>query len=254
VADREAWLAATLVELADTSAIGDFDDVDVDESGHGIALACRLAELFPQAEIGVLVQDPAGIPHIAATSSERSRKLLCAELDEDDGPCVVCYRTGERMLNLDIATLAQRWPWFAPFAEAAEFRAVTALPMRRHGDIVGAAGILDATGAPLAEPDVDLAQMLLEAATVGLRQRRRLAQVTRVTEQLQYALDSRVMLEQAKGMTAASLDITPNEAFTLLRGYARGHNRLLTDVAVEVIRRELTAADLLAPRRPISTR
>jgi hypothetical protein len=254
VADREAWLAATLVELADTSVIGDVDDVDVDESGHGIALVCRLTELFPDAEIGVIVQDSAGIPRLVATSSERSRKLLWSELDEDDGPCIACYRTGERMLNLDIATVDQRWAWFAPLAEAAEFRAVTVLPMRRHGDILGAAAILNATGTPLAQPDVDLAQMLLEAATVGLRQRRRLAQVTRVSKQLQYALDSRVMLEQAKGMTAASLDITPHEAFALLRGYARGHNRLLTDVAVEVIGRELAAADLLAPRWPISAR
>lgn len=245
VDDRETWLAATLVELADTSVIVDFDD-----SVYGLALVAHLTELLVHTEIGLIILDPAGVPHVAAASSERSRQVLSSELEADDGPSVACYRGGQRLLNVDICSAAQRWPRFALVARRAGFHTATMLPMRRHGDVVGAVGILDAIGSPLAESEIKLAQILAEAATVGLCQRRRLVQSTRVTEQLQQALDSRVVIEQAKGMMAAWLGITPGEAFTVLRGYARRHNRRLAEVAVDVIRRALAAPELLAASRP----
>jgi hypothetical protein len=246
---RETWLAATLVELVENSVGGVFDDVVFDESVYGGILVARLAELLVDAEIGLMAQDAMGVPHVVAASSARAEELLFAELDEDDGPCVECYRSGERLLNLDIAALAQRWPRFAPAARAGGFRAVTALPMRRQGDIIGAATILDATGRTLAGPDFDLAQTLLEAAAVGLRQRRRLQRITDLSEQLQYTLDGRVLVEQAKGMVAASLSTTPDAAFNLLQDYAQRHHALLTDVVNAVIGRKLAAAELVADAR-----
>jgi GAF domain-containing protein len=245
VDSRETWLAATLVELVENSVTGDFDDVVFDESEYGGILVSRMAELLGDAEIGLIMQDPADIPYVVAASSERIRDLLAAELAEDDGPCVACYRTGERLLNLEVATVTRRWPRIAPLARAYGFRFTTALPMRRHGDIAGVAGILH-TGQPSAESDIDLAQALLEAAAVGLRQRRRLLRITLVTEQLQFALDSRVLVEQAKGMVAASLGTTPDGAINLMQDYAQRHHALLTDVVSEVIGRKLAAADLVA--------
>jgi hypothetical protein len=244
VDDRETWLAATLVELADTSVIVDFDD-----SVYGLALVAHLTELLDHAEIGLIILDPAGAPQVAAASSARARQVMSSELDADDGPCVACYRGGQRQLNLDVATIAGRWPRFASAAGAVGFRTATTLPMRRRGDVVGAVGILDACGRSLAEPEISMAQLLAEAATVGLSQRRRLLESNRAAAQLQHALDSRVVIEQAKGMMAAWLGITPGAAFSLLRDYSRGHNRRLAEVADDVIRRALAAPELLATVR-----
>ncbi|HEX5120799.1 MAG TPA: GAF and ANTAR domain-containing protein [Pseudonocardiaceae bacterium] len=249
--DRETWLAATLVELADTSVIVDFDD-----SAYGLVLVAHLTELLDHAEIGLIILDPAGAPQVAAASTPRARQVLSSELDADDGPCVSCYRGGQRQLNLDIGTAATRWPRFASVARGVGFRTATTLPMRRRCDVIGAVGILDAGHRPLAEPDLSLAQMLAEAATVGLSQRRMLLASNRAAAQLQHALDSRVVIEQAKGMLAAWLGITPGAAFALLRDYSRGHNRRLAEVADDVIRRALAAPELLAAvrsGRPAST-
>lgn len=242
--DRETWLAATLVELADTSVI-----VDVDDSAYGLVLVDHLTELLDHAEIGLIILDPAGAPQVAAASTPRARQVLASELDAGDGPCVACYRGGQRQLNLDIGTAGTRWPRFASVAGGVGFRTATTLPMRRRGDVIGAVGILDAGRRPLAEPEISLAQMLAEAATVGLSQRRRLLASNRAAAQLQHALDSRVVIEQAKGMLAAWLGITPGAAFTLLRDYSRGNNRRLADVADDVIRRALAAPELLAAVR-----
>jgi GAF domain-containing protein len=238
--NREIWLAETLVELADTSAAG-FDD-----AAYLATLTTRLAELLAPAEIGLIIAEQNAGPRVAAATSGPMGELLSFELAHGEGPCVACYLSGQRILNHDIGSEDERWSAFATKARAGGFRFATALPMRRHDDTIGAVGILEVQGRPLSDTDISLAQTLAEAATIGLRQQRALWQSTRTSEQLQRALDSRVIIEQAKGMTAARLGISLSEAFELLRGHARRNNMKLSDVANETVHQRLA---LLSPSR-----
>jgi GAF domain-containing protein len=232
VDNRETWLAETLVELADTSAAG-FDD-----EAYLATLATRLAELLGRAEIGLIIAAPTGEPLVAAATSDRIRDLLAFELTAGDGPCITCYRSGQRIVHAAIGD--GRWPLFATRARSAGFRSANALPMRRHHDTIGAVAILDVRGGRFSATDIGLAQNLAEAATISLRQQRALQQSARTARQLQQALDSRVLIEQAKGMTAARLGVSLDEAFDLLRGHARRHNRKLADVAADAIHQRLS--------------
>jgi len=243
VDNREIWLAETLVELADTSPEG-FDD-----TAYLAKLAARLAELLGRAEIGLIIAETTTDARIAAATSERLRDLLSFELAHGEGPCVTCHLSGQRILNQHIAADDERWPRFATKARSAGFRSASALPMRRHHDTIGAVGILEAQGQPFAETEISLAQTLTEAATISLRHQRALRQSTRTSEQLQHALNSRVIIEQAKGMTAARLSISLNEAFELLRRHARRNNMKLSDVADDTVHQRLSPLSLLADHR-----
>jgi GAF domain-containing protein len=236
--NREIWLAETLVELADTSMAG-FDD-----AAYLTTLTRRLAELLAPAEIGLIIAERNAAARVASATSEQLGDLLSFELAHGEGPCVACYLSGQRILNHDIGSDDERWSRFATKARAGGFRFATALPMRRHDDTIGAVGILDVQARPLSDTDISLAQTLAEAATIGLRQARALRQSTRTSEQLQHALNSRVIIEQAKGMTAARLGISLNEAFELLRGHARRNNMKLSAVANDTVHQRLT---LLSP-------
>ncbi len=257
--NREIWLATTLVELTDIAA-ADFDD-----AAYAHDLAARLAELLSPAEIGLLITDSAGGRlTVAAASTQRVGELLSLESRCADGPCTACYRTGRPLLNQALATADPPWPRFAPAAHAAGFLRASALPMRRRGETIGAVSILDASGRPLAEPEISLAQLLADAATVGILQQRALRSSIQTSAQLQRALDSRVLIEQAKGVVAARLGTSPGTAFELLRAYARRHNQPLAEVAGDTVRGDLPAHDLIpqhasrrgtaAPQRPDQSR
>ena len=237
VDNREIWLAETLVELADTPVAG------FDHDAYLAKLTTRLAELLGRAEIGLIITETAAETRIAATS-ERMRDILSFELAHGEGPSMACCRSGQRILNQDISTDDPRWPRFATKARSAGFRCASALPMRRHDDILGAVGILDAQGRPFSDTEISLAQTLADAATISLRHQSALLRSTRTSEQLQHALDSRVTIEQAKGMTAARLGISLGEAFELLRTHARRRNMKLIDVADDAIHQRLS---LLSP-------
>jgi GAF domain-containing protein len=238
VDNREIWLAETLVELADTSVVG------VDDTAYLAKVTTRLAELLGRAEIGLIIAEPTADARVAAATSERTRAVLSFELAHGEGPCVASYLSGQRILNQDIDTGDERWPRFATKARSAGFRSASALPMRRHDDTIGAVGILDTDGQPFSATEISLAQTLAETATISLRHQRALRQSTRTAEQLQQALNSRVIIEQAKGMTAARLGISLNEAFELLRGHARRNNMKLSAVANDTVHQRLT---LLSP-------
>jgi hypothetical protein len=237
VQNREVWVAATLVELSET-LVAEFDDNVYTE-----VLAARLAELLAPAEVGVAVSGPNAEQWLVTASSEQVRALVSTDIEQGDGPCTSCYRSGQQLLNLDLDTLAQRWPWFAGEVRSAELGLASALPMRRHDDTIGAVVVLDIPQRPLSDPERDLALLLVVGATIGLRQQRALVRSNRTADQLQHALDSRVLVEQAKGVIAALLTISPDEAFELLRSYSRRHNRRIVDVATDAINRKLPVPD-----------
>jgi hypothetical protein len=237
--DRELWLAAALAGLSDVRNLADSEAV------HWQNLATRLAELLAPAEIGVLVAQESGGLEVAAASSDRARHLASLDAAHQAGPATEAFRSGHCRRNQDLETAGNRWLLFVVEAKAAAIDLATSLVLRRDDEVIGAASVLCARVHPLSATDVSLAQILAEAATTSVLLQRELRRTSLLAEQLQRALDSRVIIEQAKGALAARLGIEPDQAFEILRGFARRHHSPLADVAAQTVRGELTSDSLL---------
>ena len=234
---REQDLLAAFVEFADTFV----DDYDVVEFLHRLAERC--VELVDVSEAGIMLADRDGTLHYIASSSERMHLIELFELQHDEGPCLDAYRPESRCTppSDDANT---RWPRFAPHAREVGFQSVSALPMRLRTDVIGALNLFSTTPEPLSPEDQQVAQALADIATIGILQERALSDGHVVTSQLQGALKSRVLIEQAKGMVAEHNHVSIDDAFKLLRGYARTNNRLLRQTANDIIDGTLTADTL----------
>lgn len=237
VAD-DGMIGRTFVELADTLVEG----YDVIEFLH--LLAGRCVTLLGVSETGVVLADSKGVLRPLASSSERMRELELIELQCRGGPCLDCYSSGSPVIQHDLSAADGRWPDFAGAALRAGFRSVYALPLRLRSESIGALNLFSERLGGLCEEDQRLGQALADVATIGLLHQRLIHERGALAEQLQVALDSRVSLEQAKGVVAEQAGTDMSGAFQLLRGHARHHNRPLGEVVAAVIRRELSAADL----------
>jgi transcriptional regulator with GAF, ATPase, and Fis domain len=240
--NREEWLAHTFVELADT-LVADFDLLDLMS-----VLVERCAELLDSTEVGLAMADARGQLRVLASSTERMRVLELIEVQNDEGPCRDCFQAGKRILNQRLDLTGDRWPRFAPQAREAGFQMVHALPLRLRSDTIGAMNVFDADLRQLTPQEVHLAQGLADVATIGILQERAIHQGVQLADQLQQALNSRIAIEQAKGMVAERVHVGMDEAFGLLRGYARSRRRRLSDVAVALIDGTLSPADLSSPQ------
>ena len=241
---REAMLARTLVELADT-LVADFDVVEL-----LTLLTDRCVEVLDVAAAGLLLAAPEGELRVMASSSPSMHGLELFELQAQEGPCLDCYRSGEPVLNQNLETSDDRWPQFAPAARAAGFRSVEALPMRLRGSVIGALNLFHTAGGAMRPPDIDAAQALADVATIGILQNRATLEAQVINDQLNRALNSRIVIEQAKGMVAERNDLDMDASFELLRSHARTHNLRLVDVARGVIDGDAAAAGLVRPPRP----
>ena len=242
---REELLSETFVALADT-LVDDFDLVEFLS-----LLSERCVELFEAEAAGVMLAG-ADVLQLMASSSERMRLIELFELQRDEGPCPDCYRSGQAVGEADLETTRQRWPTFSAEALQAGFRAVHAVPLRLRGEVIGALNLFRNNVGPLPDADVRAAQALADVATLSILHNRLQGDTKMVTEQLQNALDSRIVIEQAKGVLAERTKVDMDEAFTLLRTYARGHNQLLSQVAHEVIDGTLAAGALTKASRSTS--
>jgi GAF domain-containing protein len=236
-------LAQTLVELADT-LVADFDVVDF---LHTLALRCT--ELVDAAEAGLMLADQRGGLRVVASSSERARHLELFEVQNEQGPCLDCFRSGGQVVAVDLKADPARWPLFAPEAMKAGFRSVHALPLRCQNQVIGALNIFRTTTGALDECDLVAAQAMADVATIGILQQRAVQEARILAEQLQSALNSRVVIEQAKGVLAERAKVNLDDAFGMLRGYARNHNSRLRDVAEAVIAGNVVIDELRRPRR-----
>jgi GAF domain-containing protein len=225
--DRQL-LAETFVELTDTM-ITDFDVIDFLH-----VLTGRSAELLDVAAAGLLLADPRGELHVVAASSEAARVLELFQLQADQGPCLDCYRSGQPVTSPDL-TADQRWPRFAAAAAGAGFIAVQALPMRLRDHVIGALNLFRAAPGAFDPASVRIGQALADVATIGLLHERTMRRSDTLNEQLQAALNSRVIIEQAKGKLAERLGTDMNQAFTILRDHARNTNQRLSDVARDFV-------------------
>lgn len=229
---REPQVIDTFLALTDT-LVTDFDALDM-----LTMLAERSVELLDVTAAGIILTDGnEGGLSVAAASSEASRLLEVFAVDIDGGPCVDCLRSGEPVTvhDLDADTAHARWPRFTIAAAERGFRAVHALPMRHRDQLIGVLTLLHTGPHTLTEPDVRLGQALADAATVGLLHERAVRRAETVAEQLQHALNSRIIIEQAKGVFAQHTDVSTDEAFGLLRSHARTNNLRLTDLCREVV-------------------
>jgi GAF domain-containing protein len=222
-------LSDTFVELADTM-VADFDVIDFLH-----LLTDRTVLLLAASAAGVVLADPRGELRVAAASSEEAGLVELFQLQNDQGPCLDCFRTGRPISAADLTGPDQRWPRFAQAATQAGFRTVEALPMRLRDQVIGALNLFRAEPGRFKMADLRIAQALADVATIGLLHERNVRRSETVAEQLQAALNSRVMIEQAKGKLAERYGIDMDRAFTMLRGYARNTNQHLTDVARDFV-------------------
>jgi GAF domain-containing protein len=219
-------LAAIFVEVADTLV----DDFDLIEFLH--MLGDRAADLVGAAAAGLVMADQRGRLEFMAGSNENVKLVELFQLRTQQGPCLEAFRTGRPVINVDLRAAAPLWPRFAPWAAAAGFQSVHAFPLRAHGQVIGAMNVFGATkGGDFTGADVPIMQALADVAAIALLQERAVRRGEALTEQLQGALDSRIVIEQAKGAVAQAKGITVDEAFDIIRSYARCHNRKLTDIA-----------------------
>ncbi|MFC8202048.1 GAF and ANTAR domain-containing protein [Streptomyces sp. NPDC057298] len=218
-------LSKTFVELAD-NLVADFDLIDFLR-----LLTDRCVDILNVSAAGVLLADRDGKLRVMAASDEQVRLLELFQLQNDEGPCLECFRSGTPVTVPDLTTEAGRWPRFVAQAGERGFAAVQAHPMRLRNEVVGALNLFRATHGPFDPVDTPIAQALADVATISLLQQRSTDRSTVLNEQLQNALTSRVLIEQAKGKLAERHNTDMETAFTALRGYARAHNRRLSDVA-----------------------
>jgi len=225
-------LAQVFVELADTLVAG----FDLMEFLHMLTERC--VELLEVDAAGLLLADGGGTLRLVAASTEQARVAELFQIQNDEGPCLDCYRSGQVVISRDIGAeqAAARWPRFAAAAREMGFAGVHAIPMRLRDQVIGTLNLFRAAPDGMDLAVARAAQALVDVATIGILQERAVHQQEVVAGQLQIALNSRVLIEQAKGVLAERLRITPDEAFIVLRRYARDHNHQLTELAGDVIR------------------
>jgi GAF domain-containing protein len=233
-------LARAFVRLADTLA-SDFDIVDF---LHG--LAEDSVEILRAAAAGVMLAARGGL-RLIASSDERMRLLELFELQGAQGPCLDAYSSG-RAVQANAADSRARWPAFASQASGEGFQVMCAVPLRVRADVIGALNLFRGSDEPFTGAEMAIAQAMAEMAAIGLIQERAARERNLLAAQLQAALNSRVIIEQAKGMVAEYLTMTVDDAFMVLRNYSRYNNRKLSEVASDVVDRRIPSAALARSR------
>ncbi|NEN05147.1 GAF and ANTAR domain-containing protein [Diaminobutyricibacter tongyongensis] len=234
VNEREAEIIRTFATLADSMVAG-FDAVDLLQT-----LVERSAELLDATDAGILLADGTGRLEVVASTDERSQLVELMQLGPGGGPCVECFTTGIPVAIPDISAARDRWADFCDAALAQGFHALHAVPLRLREKTIGSLNLFRDQAGELGEFDLAAAQALADVATIGILQERAVRESDVITQQLQRALDSRVIIEQAKGVVAYVNDVPVDEAFRVIREYARDHQRGIVEVAADIVQRRLT--------------
>lgn len=240
---REMDMVRTFVELADT-LVAEFDVVDL-----LTLLADRCVEMLEVDAAGLMLAGADGALRVMASSSEAMRVLELFELQTEEGPCLDCFRTGHPVAHADLTAADGTWPRFGREAVDAGFLSASALPMRLRGTVIGALNLFQAGTQPLTAADVQAAQGFADVATIAVLQHRAVSEAQLLNDQLQHALNSRVVIEQAKGVVAERMGLEMEQAFDVLRKHARSHQLRLVDLAGDVVAGRVSASDLVPPSR-----
>jgi GAF domain-containing protein len=238
---REQRINEAFVRVADT-LMDSYDVVDLLSS-----LVKECVDLLDVQAGGLLIVDRAGNLELIASTSEDAEFVEIMQVAAGAGPCVECFTTGLPISVSDLDDTGDRWPEFRKAAAEKGFRSVHATPMRLRGEVIGAMNLLSTSVGTLDERDEKLAQALADVAILGILQERSQRDPAFVAEQLHLALDSRVMVEQAKGVLAYSQNVNMDEAFNMLRAFARADGRTLRQVAEGVVARSIDAEAVASP-------
>lgn len=233
---RQGVVTLAFVEMVN-ALVDDFDVIDV-----LTAMTARCVELLHADAAGILLADQQGTLRVIGASNEQAHLLELLQIQNDEGPCMDCYRTGRVVATVDL-TGPTPWPTFAAASVARGYLWACAVPMRIKDFRMGCLNLFGSERTTLTTQDIALAQGFSDVATIAISQHRLNDDGTVRERQLQQALDSRTVIEQAKGMVAAQRGVDMERAFTWLRDYARSHNRRLTDVANDVIVRTIVAGN-----------
>jgi transcriptional regulator with GAF, ATPase, and Fis domain len=226
---REGRLARASVEFSDT-LVSDYDLVEF------LARLCqRFVKVMEVSAAGAVLTDRRGRLRVAAASTDTVAALETLQVQRWQGPCVDAYRCGRRVAVPDLRRVRGRWPMFTPWALEAGVAAVCAFPMRLRADRIGALNVFQATPGELGEAAVQAGQALADVATIAIVQGRAAQDAARLARQLEHALESRVVVEQAKGVLAERLGVDPDAAFMRLRRYGRVRGLRLAKLARQVV-------------------
>lgn len=237
-AAREQSLISAFVRLADTLVA----DYDVIELFHGLCGDC--VTLLEADAAGLLLTDQRDTLQVVSASTEAATIVELFQIQSEHGPCLDCFHSSAQV-HADDLTTDTRWPRFATLAAEHGFRAVHALPMRLRGQTIGALNLFHRRTVVMAPDDLAVGQALADVATIAILSDRSTRERERLTEQLQAALTSRVIIEQAKGMVAERAQIPLDDAFGRLRARARGTQRRLSDLARDVVDGRIDTTDLV---------
>lgn len=237
---REGRLVAVLISMADT-LVSDFDVVDL---FHELVVSCT--DLLNVTQAGLLLTDGNGALGVAAASHEAAHVLEVLELENEGGPGKEAFRTGRPVRSgpLDGTEAQETWPTFAKAAHTAGFNGVVAVPMRLRDEVLGALNLFMTQEDALSEDDLTVAKALADLATIAIIQDRSTTDDRTLILQLETALDSRVVIEQAKGIVAQDLGLEMDAAFSRIRRYARDSNQRLRSVAAQIVSGEMAATEL----------
>jgi GAF domain-containing protein len=230
---RESRLNAAFVTLADTLT----EDYDVVDLLHTLVEECTA--IFDTQAGGLMLADDEGRLQLIASTSEQAELVEIMQLNAGSGPCVECFESGQRVAVADIAASGDRWPAFRDEALKQGFRSIHATPMKLRGRVIGTLNLLGTSVGDLTPQDADAAQALSDVATIGILQERVIRESSIVADQLHRALDSRILIEQAKGVLSQTASMSMDEAFAAMRTFARSHNFRLRAVAQQIVDRSL---------------
>ena len=240
--DREQRVSEAFVALADT-LVDDYDIIDLLDR-----LVAHCVALLAADAAGIMLADPREQLRPVAASSEDAETMELLQLQSEEGPCLQAYRSGAQVRIPDLSQAADRWPRFvAAVAQRRTYASVHAIPLRLRGQAIGALNLFHREPGALPDADLALGQALADVATIGILQERAIRRGEVLNEQLQTALHSRVLIEQAKGVLAQHLGVGMDAAFDRLRRYCRANNLRLAQVALLLIDRELDPAVLTSP-------
>jgi transcriptional regulator with GAF, ATPase, and Fis domain len=237
---RDARLAQSLVALADT-LVDDYDIVDLLDR-----LVAASVDLLDVDAAGLLLLDQGGRLQLMASSSEEVRLLELLQIQTDEGPCLDCVRTGSPVVA-DHLTESSPWPTFAKAATAGGYGVVMALPLRLRNETIGGINLFRAEARSIGEDGLRIAQALADIATIGILQQRSIHRTSLLAEQLQSALNTRLTIEQAKGVLAERAHLSMESAYQRIRAYARNNNLKLSAVAHAIASSTLAADEVSRP-------
>ncbi len=202
---------------------------------------------------GLMLADTNGTLQLVASTSEQADLVEIMQLNAGSGPCVLCYGTGKTVSVANIEQSDGPWPQFQQEALKQGFRSVYAVPMKLRGDVIGTLNLLSTSLGALGRRDKDAAQALTDVATIGILQERLISERSIVADQLQRALDSRILIEQAKGVLSQIGSLEMDEAFDAMRKFARRNSRRLSEVAAAIIDRTLDLETVMSNSNTPST-